>query len=276
MRRGDGPILFALFGVAIVTVAVRPPETDESTDDGSREAAAVTAGSARPTHASPEAAAACAHAAEVPRAAARMADHVASTPAVPPVEALAPLVEMLGTPIVGTPSKSLAKSAERSPATKSSALLPLDRGSGRDLGSTFRADGRVTLVALSASWCRPCARELPELIALGTALHAGLNARVVLVMNDDVGGPLGLEAAVEQLWENAEPTSRARPAWLELRADPDAHWAHWAGDRAASLPRTLLLDGQGILRARVDGPLQAAHAERLLALAEALAVRGAP
>jgi hypothetical protein len=71
MRRGDGPILSALFGVAIVTAIVRPPDLDESTDDGSREAAVVTAGSASPTHASPEAAAACAHAAEVPRAAGR-------------------------------------------------------------------------------------------------------------------------------------------------------------------------------------------------------------
>jgi thiol-disulfide isomerase/thioredoxin len=258
MRRGDGPILFALCGVAIVTVAVRPPGAGESTDDESREATVVAAGSGPLTHASPEAAAACAHAAQVPRAAAASTPIVASRPTVPPVEALAPLVEMFGTPIVGTP-------------TKSPAALPRDR----DLGGAFRADGRVILVALSASWCGPCARELPALLALGAALEAGLNARVVLVMNDDVGGPLGLEAAVEQLWENAEPTSRARPAWLEVRADPDAHWAHWAGDRAAPLPRTLLLDGEGTLRARIDGPLQAAHAERLLLLAEALASRGA-
>lgn len=125
-------------------------------------------------------------------------------------------------------------------------------------------DGRPTLVALVASWCAPCAAELPRLVSFAAAM--GL--RLVLVSLDDVEGPESLAAVVEDLFARAEPSSRVVPR-LELRADPDGAWTDATapllldrGDPGA-LPQTLLLAGDGTLLALVQGGFDDAIGERL-------------
>lgn len=135
----------------------------------------------------------------------------------------------------------------------------------------FVTDG-ASIVALVASWCVPCATELPRLQAL--AERTG--ARLVLVSLDDVAGPESLSAVIEDLFARAEPSSRWIPR-VELRADPDAAWTDATapllvdrGDPGA-LPQTLLF-ADGRLVMLVQGALDeavAARSEVHLDLAEA-------
>lgn len=153
------------------------------------------------------------------------------------------------------------------PAALARFTVPVDRfaidpTSGEVVRAPLAFDGQPALVALVASWCAPCAAELPELSAL--AERAGL--RLVLVSLDDVGGPESLRALIEDLFVRAEPTSRALPP-AELRADPDGVWLLatgpllMAGDPDA-LPQSLLFDGDGALLALVQGALDRAVVAR--------------
>ena len=133
-------------------------------------------------------------------------------------------------------------------------------------GAVVRAplgfDGQPALVALVASWCAPCAAELP--VALALAERAGL--RLVLVSLDEVAGPESLRAVIEDLFARAERTSRALPA-VELRADPDGAWTTATaplltdGDPDA-LPQSLLFAGDGVLLALAQGALEGLLAAR--------------
>mgnify|MGYP000863013016 CR=1 FL=1 len=126
------------------------------------------------------------------------------------------------------------------------------------------AGARPTLVALVASWCAPCAAELPRLVELARAE----DVRLVLVSLDDVAGPESLTAVIEDLFARAEPTSRELPK-VELRADPDAAWTDATapllidrGDPGA-LPQSLLLSGSGRLELLVQGGFDDAIAARI-------------
>lgn len=141
----------------------------------------------------------------------------------------------------------------------------LDRG-------RFAAPGEPTLVALVASWCAPCADELPTLISFSERSEVEL----VLVSLDDVAGPESLKAVVEDMLARSEPMSRPLPP-LTLRADPDGAWTDATqpllvgrGDPGA-LPQTLLFDRDGALVALVQGPFDKEVASRIqthLTLAE--------
>jgi thiol-disulfide isomerase/thioredoxin len=152
----------------------------------------------------------------------------------------------------------------------------------------FVPDGRPSLVALGASWCGPCARELPRLLALFEALP---EVRAIMVSLDAVGGPESLRASFEDLFAKAEPSTRPLPTWLEpcaagahceaseieLRADPEGAWlAASAGlltgrGEPEGLPQLLLLDGRGRLVALLQGELDLAIAGRFERWAEGLA-----
>jgi len=143
-------------------------------------------------------------------------------------------------------------------------LLPGTHALSRAPLAFAEVGGRAGLVALVASWCAPCAAELPQLLAFAQAE----DLRLVLVSLDDVAGPESLAAVIEDLFARAEPSSRAVPR-VELRADPDAVWTDATapllidrGDPGA-LPQTLLLSGDGKLLALVQGGFAADVAERL-------------
>ncbi|MFO0745817.1 MAG: hypothetical protein U1F43_09095 [Myxococcota bacterium] len=142
------------------------------------------------------------------------------------------------------------------------ALVARADGSLSRVDGAFELDGRPVVVHVAASWCRPCARELASFEAL-----VGQVPRALLVMAEDVGGPAGLAAAAELLADRAEPSSRAWPAGLELRADPAWAWAHWLGRDA--LPLTAVIDHRGAVTFLASGPLDADAAARVASLARA-------
>ena len=61
-------------------------------------------------------------------------------------------------------------------------LVPMDRDALR--GELSASEGRVLLVNLWATWCTPCLREIPDLLALGSELPAS-DFRLLAISMDD-------------------------------------------------------------------------------------------
>ena len=62
-------------------------------------------------------------------------------------------------------------------------LVPMDRDTLR--GELSASEGRVVLVNLWATWCTPCLREIPDLLALEAELPAS-DFRLLAISMDDV------------------------------------------------------------------------------------------
>lgn len=141
--------------------------------------------------------------------------------------------------------------------------MALEVATGATSAARFSAS-EATLVALIASWCAPCADELPALFGFSRERGVAL----VLVVLDEVAGPESLQAVVEDMLAEVEPVSQALPAVM-LRADPDGAWSEATAPVLAgrgepgALPQTLLFGGDGRARALVQGSFSGAIGGRL-------------
>ena len=88
-----------------------------------------------------------------------------------------PVVWLLAAVTLVLAPVSLA-SGTHDPAT----LMPMDRDTLR--GELSASEGRVVLVNLWATWCTPCLREIPDLLALETELPAS-DFRLLAISMDD-------------------------------------------------------------------------------------------
>jgi thiol-disulfide isomerase/thioredoxin len=131
---------------------------------------------------------------------------------------------------------------------------------GRDLSSGHRLDlralrGRVVLVQFWASWCEPCAAELPALARLG-ARHAGRPLTILTVNHGE--GP-----------ERARAFLRAHGVDLPVLPDRDRTFAKAWG--VGGLPMSFLVDAAGRVRSSVFGEADWAGGELAAALDELVA-----
>jgi cytochrome c biogenesis protein CcmG, thiol:disulfide interchange protein DsbE len=110
--------------------------------------------------------------------------------------------------------------------------------------------GQPVLVHFWASWCPPCIEELPQVLSLASA------------------GPMRVLAlSVDADWKSVrrflgqEPSTSVGLAGSEEAAE---------GFQFQSLPRTFLIDAQGVVRMRFDGPRDwtARATRRLLAASQ--------
>lgn len=118
--------------------------------------------------------------------------------------------------------------------------------------------GRVVLVNFWATWCRPCLKEMPELIALQEK-YAGQGFDLLVVSLDEpadqesVVRPFltqwfpGLHSLVRRTLDMDSMVSVIDPAWNEV------------------LPTSYVLDSGGIVRARLQGGKPAAEFEAAIA-----------
>ena len=110
--------------------------------------------------------------------------------------------------------------------------------------------GKPVLLNLWATWCKPCREELPALEALRQA-HPGVQ---VVALSVDAAG-------------DADEVRRfARDAGLRATLWHDPSGARSSVLGATALPMTLLLDGDGRVRWRRDGPITADEPELKRAL----------
>jgi thiol-disulfide isomerase/thioredoxin len=128
--------------------------------------------------------------------------------------------------------------------------LPLEGldGSAVDL-STER--GRITFVNVFATWCPPCRAETPDLAAF--AQEASAKGIDVLGI-DQQETPAAVDAF-----------RRAFHTGYPMLIDPG--WETKDALGARLIPRTIVVDGKGIVRAIVSGPMTRAQMDQLAAQA---------
>jgi cytochrome c biogenesis protein CcmG/thiol:disulfide interchange protein DsbE len=109
---------------------------------------------------------------------------------------------------------------------------------GKKLWDAGALNGHITLINFFASWCAPCATEMPELAALKKQFPA---------------------LRMEGIAWNDDPATLKK--WLKQHGDPfHQHWIDKNGDATIALgikgiPESFIVDGHGIIRYRLAGPL---------------------
>ncbi len=100
--------------------------------------------------------------------------------------------------------------------------------------------GKVVIVNFWASWCPPCREEIPSLVSLNSAM-TGKNFRL-LAISIDKGG----KNAIAPFFNKLGIT-------LPTLFDPDGSVSEKYG--VTGVPETFIVDGQGIIRKKVVGPI---------------------
>lgn len=141
-------------------------------------------------------------------------------------------------------SPLLGKSA---PALRGSAILNGPAGGGPVTLSSYR--GRWVLVNFAASWCVPCAQEMPQLL-LFARQHAASGNATILTVADDPGDIANLRQFL-----------RVRSVSWPAVDDPSAP-VDWG---VGQLPDSYVVDPAGAVVAEVEGGVNAAQLDTLIA-----------
>lgn len=135
----------------------------------------------------------------------------------------------------------LHKSQPVNPGTADANPFPAITVTSMDGGKPWNASlfkNSITLVNFYASWCMPCAAEMPELAALKKQFPS--LQMVGVAWNDD-------PAQLKQ--------------WLKKNGDPfTTHWLDKNGDATIELgikgiPESFIVDHRGNIRYRLSGPV---------------------
>ncbi|MBO0694379.1 MAG: TlpA family protein disulfide reductase [Acidimicrobiaceae bacterium] len=133
------------------------------------------------------------------------------------------------------------------PTLHGSAILNGPAGGGPVRLSTYR--GRWVLVNFAASWCVPCAQEMPQLL-LFARQHAASGNATILTVADDQGDIANLRQFL-----------RARSASWPAVDDSNAT-VNWG---VGQLPNSYMVDPAGTVVAEVEGGVNASQLDALIA-----------
>jgi cytochrome c biogenesis protein CcmG/thiol:disulfide interchange protein DsbE len=114
-------------------------------------------------------------------------------------------------------------------------------------GGTLRLSdlrGQPVLVNFWASWCTPCREEMPEIVRAYAAHHDGL--RIVAV---------DLQENTDQVRGFAQEFGMTFPIAIDRTGEVASAWR--IGGPIKGIPSSYFLDADGIVQARVFGPLTA-------------------
>src|SRR5439155_1663594 len=103
--------------------------------------------------------------------------------------------------------------------------------------------GKPVLVNFWASWCTPCRQEMPEIVR---AYRARQQAPFVIVAVD-------LQENVDEVTNFASEFGMTFPVVIDRTGEVGKAWR--IGGRVQGIPSSYFVDADGIVRARVFGPL---------------------
>jgi len=133
------------------------------------------------------------------------------------------------------------------PRLHGSAILNGPAGGAPVTLSAYR--GKWVLVNFAASWCEPCAQEMPQLLLFAHQHAASGNATILTVADDQ--GDIG----------NLRQFLRVRSvSWPAV--DDSQATVNWG---VGQLPDSYVVDPQGTVVAEVEGGVNASQLDRLIA-----------
>jgi len=144
-------------------------------------------------------------------------------------------VYVLGTMLL---NPSAQRGGQNGPTNTPLPAMTVRALNGTELWNAQSLQGRVTLINFFASWCNPCAAEMPELGALKKQFPK-LNMQGIA-------------------WNDSPKTLNG---WLIEHHNPfDKTWLDETGDATIALgirgiPETLIVDKKGMVRYRLSGGL---------------------
>jgi thiol-disulfide isomerase/thioredoxin len=106
--------------------------------------------------------------------------------------------------------------------------------------------GKIVLVNVWATWCKPCKEELPSLVRLSKE-YRDKGLKVVLVSADDVDS---LEKNVEPMLKNLQVDV---PSYIIADSSDEAFMDGFAPDWSGALPTTFVYDRSGALKETMVG-----------------------
>lgn len=136
-------------------------------------------------------------------------------------------------------SKNNPSGTSHGPVTQAMPSITISSLDGKTKWDDKNLKGRVTVINFFASWCTPCADEMPELAALKKQFPA-----------------IHLEGVA---WND---TAKTLTPWLKKYSDPFANvWLDERGDATIALgirgiPETMIIDSKGVMRYRITGILK--------------------
>ncbi len=157
----------------------------------------------------------------------------------------------------GTLDLPAAKNATgRPPATQEGRAAPDFLLRTLDGGSLRLSDlqGRPVLVNFFASWCTPCRLETPDLVQT----YEKEKARGLVVLG------VNLQEADARVRQFAADFGMTYPVVMDRRGQVAASWR--IGGPVQGIPASYFIDGSGVVRKVVFGPLRAADLGEGLAL----------
>jgi thiol-disulfide isomerase/thioredoxin len=134
------------------------------------------------------------------------------------------------------------------------AMSRFDVARGGFTRANLSTDGRPLLIHLWATFCRPCRDELPSWHHFVWDLHHESALRAVFIAED---------ADIDRLTEFFFTYRGSLPAVEHYQVSPLSHFRDAL--HTSSLPLTLLLDGQQVVRQAFIGPIQPRKQEILSA-----------
>lgn len=133
-------------------------------------------------------------------------------------------------------SKDDASGTSHGPINQAMPSISIPSLDGKTTWDDKALDGRVTVINFFASWCTPCADEMPELAALKKQFPA-----------------IHLEGIA---WNDVP---KSLTPWLKKYNNPFSQiWLDARGDATIALglrgiPETMIIDSKGVMRYRVTG-----------------------
>ncbi|MCC5870003.1 MAG: TlpA family protein disulfide reductase [Gammaproteobacteria bacterium] len=146
--------------------------------------------------------------------------------------------------ISGLLALALSASSAALRAEQASPVTPISAAEFDALLQAHR--GKVVMVNYWATWCAPCLREIPDLMAVAEDLADEPFVFVPLSMDDPYSGQAQIESFIDRWFPGFESYLRTDPEMDMIASVVDASWNE-------IMPTTYIIDRDGTIARTIQG-----------------------